>query len=590
MDFEPKVSPEQMAEIRRRCLEMSNLSHEERANRLASDFTDLSQKTLKDYSAMVLGCTEKVWSLFVAGKIKPSIVREIYSMDSSDQDQLVEECVAKDLPRSVVKKVRHYKKDLRTPLPEAITRAVREAEENRSYSIEKMLESRRKPGEKKTNPSDQKLSREVGSEMRKKFRMAIGKTHEERARMFQKDYPWLSVRTMEGYSRVCNNCSEKVWNFLLDGKISLTTCEEMTDWETADQDKIIDECQARGIKLSVYQMRAFKKGGTLAGIEQVFTVPDATPVPASVATPSSPIPKEPAEEPSPEEAGDSDEELLPGESKVTREQILELRRIFREMPEEMSNDARAEAVMKDYPGVSRSTLEKYCGICLQCTEKVWNLYIEGKVNIGILFQIYALEKGDQNFFIDEIVEKKLKPSVVRKARRFRKENHWGWPECIAKASGKVPANEPRKATGHQKSFDSLLDEIAAKGARWRAMVVQAVEMAEQLEMKSGFHEALFAKVYVLRELISNQYDLVNSRLQRYMNIIKKNYQKKDEEKGELVDVQDVKVIDIPKEEVNGQPENSEFAPIPDGERRPAQDGATGDQGVENTGHQGVENT
>jgi hypothetical protein len=402
-----------------------------------------------------------------------------------------------------------------------------------------------------------------------------GRTHEARAEILAKDYPGVTLRTLEGYSRVCMGCSEKVWNFLVEGKAALTTVEEMCDWHMADQNKIVDECIAKGLKITVRQIRSYKKsgslGGAVVGAAETGVTPEVTEAPSRI--PEAPVVVPLAKE-SEETLDDrSGADILPGESKVSPEQILELRRLFREMPSEWSHEARAAALMDKFPGVSKHTLESHCRMSLQCTEKVWNLYLEGKAKLGMMREICSWEPGDQDFIIDECIAKNFGPKIIRKIRRNRNEHGWGYPECIAKATGEVPANEPRRESGHRKGLDGLLTDIADKGARWRAMVTQAIELVGKEEAEAGIHESIFTKVFLLRELIGNQYDFVNSRVQRYMSMIRKRMQAGTAAAPEVTD--EGKKGDASIEE---PVESVDLEPIPEGEKRSFQDRAAQHEG------------
>jgi hypothetical protein len=195
-----------------------------------------------------------------------------------------------------------------------------------------------------------------------------------------------------------------------------------------------------------------------------------------------------------------------------RERCLEL--------EDMSHDARAALLAKEFPKVQLGTLADYSRIALGCTEKVWRQYLNGKISPSVLQEICAWERGDQDFIVEEIIEKKIGSKALRKIKRNRKEG-WSIAESIAEALGEIPKGQPRNKSGGPKKLDDLLSEIGDKGARWRAMVTQAMELVGNEEAAAGVHEALFRQVFVLREVIGNQYDFVNSRLNRYMNLIRK---------------------------------------------------------------------
>ncbi len=210
---------------------------------------------------------------------------------------------------------------------------------------------------------------------------------------------------------------------------------------------------------------------------------------------------------------------MPFKTALTPEILMAIRQACLDRAE-LSHDQRAEAMAKNYPEFSVRMLSEYSRISLQCTEKVLKLYVDGKASLGILSELCSWKKEDQDFIVDDLLAKKLTPVHLQRIKRWRNEEGWGFDECIAKATGKMPVYEPQKRDGPRKSLDGLLTEIADKGARWRAMVTQALEMVQQEEAQAGVHEAIFSKVFVLRQVLKDQLDYVNNRVDRYMRLIR----------------------------------------------------------------------
>lgn len=209
-------------------------------------------------------------------------------------------------------------------------------------------------------------------------------------------------------------------------------------------------------------------------------------------------------------------------AKVTPQQLAELRLRFRELPD-MSHEERGRIMVKEWPTLAAATLETYSRICLGTSDKVFQIFLDGKVTFAVIEELCGWKTKDQDFIIESYLEQKWNPEILRRIRRYRKENDWGYDECIGKATGKIDVMQPRRGES-RKSLDGLLSEIADKGARWRAMVHQVIEMIDVEEANAGVHEALFIKVCLLREIIGNQYDFVNTRFNRYINIIRKRLQ------------------------------------------------------------------
>lgn len=209
-------------------------------------------------------------------------------------------------------------------------------------------------------------------------------------------------------------------------------------------------------------------------------------------------------------------------SKVTPQEMEILKKRFLDFPES-THEERSKILAKEFPKFTWNTLKSYSRMCLGASEKVFKLYVEGKVSLAVPIELASWNKGEQDFIIDEYLEKKFTPETLRKIRRYRDEHRCGYTEAIARATGAIDINQPRK-TEKSRSVDTILTEIADKGARWRAMVEQVMEMIGKEEAAAGIHEALFAKVILLRGVIGDQYDFVNGKVNRYMNTIRKRLQ------------------------------------------------------------------
>jgi hypothetical protein len=223
------------------------------------------------------------------------------------------------------------------------------------------------------------------------------------------------------------------------------------------------------------------------------------------------------------------------EKKITREVLVDLRSKILSLGT-IAHYEKARQLGAEYPLFSSRTLIDYSRLLSGLCDEVFQMHLDGKVSLTALSQFCGWDVKTQKYMAVEYVDKKLTPSLLRIIRQLKREHDMGWEEAIGRATGTIPMDRPRRPE-ERKNLDQILTEIADKGARWRAMVSMAIEMVGEEEAAAGIHQALFEKVAVLRELIGNQYDMVNGRFNRYMSLIKARLRKAMEgPPEEIIDV------------------------------------------------------
>jgi hypothetical protein len=212
------------------------------------------------------------------------------------------------------------------------------------------------------------------------------------------------------------------------------------------------------------------------------------------------------------------------EKKITLETLLEMKK-FLSGVSETTHEARAKKLFEAFPQFKERTLIDYSRLITNICDELFQMAVEGRISLTALTEFTAWDKKTQLYMAGEYVEKSLTPSLLKIIKQQKREHDMSWAEAIGRATGAIPMDKPRRED--RKSLDQILTEIADKGARWRALVDLAIEMVGEEEAAAGVHMALFEKVALLRELIGNQYDMVNGRFNRYMGSIKRRL------KGEL---------------------------------------------------------
>ncbi len=209
------------------------------------------------------------------------------------------------------------------------------------------------------------------------------------------------------------------------------------------------------------------------------------------------------------------------DKRITVELLTEMRQRYLQMPKDMTHEARGKALVPDYPQFSAKTLEDYSRLCVQVSEYIFELMRNGKLSITAAMEFTGgWDDATQKYVADEFIAKEMSLKHLRQIKQLKREHStMGFSEAISRALGEIPPEQPRKE--QKKTLDQVLSQIADHGARWRALVGMALEMVRDEENSSGIHHGLFEKVFILRQLVGEQYDSINARVQRYLNIVKK---------------------------------------------------------------------
>lgn len=218
---------------------------------------------------------------------------------------------------------------------------------------------------------------------------------------------------------------------------------------------------------------------------------------------------------------DSEKKKAVFEKRITIETLQAMREKFLSLPQEMTHAVRATIVAPAFTQFTTKTLEDYSRICTQVCQEVFDYVVEGKISITALAEFAGgWEEKTQKYIAKEYIEQGLTPTVLRTIKQLQREHrNMGYSEAISRAKGEIPIDQPRKE--QKKSIDQVLTQIADLGVRWRALVEMASEMVRDEEASSGVHESIIEKAFILRQLVGEQYDAINARVNRWMNSARK---------------------------------------------------------------------
>lgn len=217
------------------------------------------------------------------------------------------------------------------------------------------------------------------------------------------------------------------------------------------------------------------------------------------------------------------EKKKPGfEKRITIEVLTEMRKKFLELPKDMTHESRAIIVAPEFTQFTPATLEDYSRICTQVCDEVFEMVVQGKISITAIAEFAGggWDNETQKYIAKEFVDTGMTVGMLRTIKQLMREHKsMSYSEAISRAKGEIPINQPRKE--QKKSLDQVLTQIADLGARWRALVEMASEMVRDEEASSGVHEAIIEKAFILRQLVGEQYDAINARVNRFMNTVRK---------------------------------------------------------------------
>lgn len=236
------------------------------------------------------------------------------------------------------------------------------------------------------------------------------------------------------------------------------------------------------------------------------------------------------------------EKKKPGfDKRITIETLVLMRQRFLQLPKDISHADRGIALALEFTQFTATTLEDYSRISLQVCQEVFDRAVAGEISITALAEFAGgWDETTQKYIAKEYVAQKLMLKHLRLIKQLKREHGtMGFAEAIARAKGEIPQDQPRKE--QKRSIDHLLAQIADHGARWRALVEMASEMIGAEEASSGLQEALFQKAFILRQLVGEQYDSINSRVNRFISSIKKKV--KDVNQATDIEGPDIAPID-----------------------------------------------
>lgn len=124
--FKKGITPEVMVKLRHAFRQLPDMSHEDRARYVQSEFSQFKPRTLEDYSRCCLRATEPVFQLYLDGKLSTEAMLEITLWEGKDQEFMASEYVEKKMGPADLRKVKRIKKEQQCGYAEAIAKALGE--------------------------------------------------------------------------------------------------------------------------------------------------------------------------------------------------------------------------------------------------------------------------------------------------------------------------------------------------------------------------------------------------------------------------------------------------------------------------------
>lgn len=202
------------------------------------------------------------------------------------------------------------------------------------------------------------------------------------------------------------------------------------------------------------------------------------------------------------------------EIRLTKEMMSDIRNRWMAM-NGVTVAKAAEDLAKVYPQVSPLTIEAYIRGA-RVHNDVFKLYLEDKVSFSVLEDVGPMDPDTGLFLVTEMIERKLSPVHIKKAKIIMKEGEAkSWDEALKKASGEArvpilpPSHRKSSARSDPRSFDDLLRDVMFVGTEWRLKVKSVIDMLPQVSTQAEGSFATFNKLYMLRNTLSEQFEFVD---------------------------------------------------------------------------------
>lgn len=210
---------------------------------------------------------------------------------------------------------------------------------------------------------------------------------------------------------------------------------------------------------------------------------------------------------------------MPFEPTKATPEVMTMIRDIEQAHHDKSIDSLVRQFKEAFPSFTERSLWDMFRYMRGISEPAFQLWCEGKIPYSFLTEACSLPHGVQKLLAEEAAARGLQTKHFQRFRHHHKEG-MGFAEALARATGeghKIDQRREHKA----RSFESILDDVAKLGAKWRALISMAMEASTTLEHSNGVTLDIFEKVYMLRHLIGEQYEFVDQKVKRFLTAIKR---------------------------------------------------------------------
>lgn len=163
----------------------------------------------------------------------------------------------------------------------------------------------------------------------------------------------------------------------------------------------------------------------------------------------------------------------------------------------------------------------YVGVVARVTDKAFSALVERKVALDALIPFPSLEPGVQDFLIDEHLAGNVKLSKDTVSRIV---SYLGEGMAVSVAIQKAKGERVEVPKEVRRDFDKVILELARDGSKWRAKASMLYDALAELDGIAPVTLELFEKVYLLRHLVGEQYEFLNQKVKRFMDVLRRKAQ------------------------------------------------------------------
>lgn len=224
----------------------------------------------------------------------------------------------------------------------------------------------------------------------------------------------------------------------------------------------------------------------------------------------------------------SSEQIPAVVSKITVDVAKRLRtRVLEEKSknQDLSYAIIGDLISREFPEFKGRTLKAYAVSVGEITDKVFGLYVDGKISWSVLNELgqSRLDKATVEFLASEFINRRMEIKALRMVKSMLRDSkhRYSMAEALARATGQIPAHAKPKTLGKVlEDFETQLDRLSKKMMEVRALSTMVVDLLPVSAFDKGrVRTEIFEKVYLARHIFKEHFEFCDKRSQEILGQI-----------------------------------------------------------------------